>query len=259
MPAPAAPICAAFPSIRFAGLALPFSRRDAANLLMSKKRAGCPFTAGAAGITLKAMTSAVRHKTIGMQSGYLDGQLLIASPSMEDPNFVRSVIYVCAHSAEGAMGLVINQRAPNLNFLKLLQQLDIVDEEDSIRLPAGLGEMPVHLGGPVDKSRGFVLHTPDYLAGENTMVINGAVGLTATIDILKALATGDGPKRALMALGYAGWGAGQLEAEIQANGWLNCEADLDLIFTPDVDRKYELVYAKIGIDPLFLVSEAGHA
>ncbi len=224
-----------------------------------KKTGRTLFTAAADGSTLNVMKSAVRHKMLGEQSGYLDGQLLIAAPGMPDPRFMRSVIYVCAHTAAGAMGLVINQRAPNLNFVKLLQQLDILEETGDIRLPSGIGDMAVHLGGPVDKSRGFVLHTPDYFAANSTLAIDGVVCLTATIDILKALASGDGPKRALMALGYAGWGAGQLENEIHANGWLNCEADLDLIFTPDIDRKYELVYAKIGIDPSFLVNEAGHA
>jgi putative transcriptional regulator len=205
------------------------------------------------------MKRSVRHKSLGTQSGYLDGQLLIASPSMTDPRFMRAVIYICAHSAEGAMGIIINQRKPNLNFAKLLQQLDIVDDDSGIRLLPSVGSMAVHIGGPVDTSRGFVLHTRDYFASNTTMAVDGAVCLTATVDILKALASGEGPKRALMALGYAGWSAGQLESEIHSNGWLNCEADLDLIFTPDIDRKYELAYAKIGIDPSFLVTEAGHA
>jgi putative transcriptional regulator len=233
--------------------------KRAANLPGMKKTGRLPFTAAADGINLDVMKSVVRQKTLSSESGYLDGQLLIAAPNMTDPRFARSVIYLCAHSAEGAMGIVINQRAPNLNFVKLLQQLDIFDEDSDIRLPADIGEMAVYVGGPVDKSRGFVLHTQDYYATNSTLVIGGGVSLTATVDILKALAHGGGPKRALMALGYAGWDAGQLESEIHANGWLNCEADPDLIFNPDIDHKYELAYAKLGIDPTFLVSEAGHA
>ncbi len=200
-----------------------------------------------------------RHRTLNTRTGYLDGQLLIASPAMSDPRFMRSVIYMCAHSAEGAMGIIINQRAPNISFVKLLQQLNIIEETSNIVLPMKLNGMAVHFGGPVEKSRGFVLHTPDYFVTNSTLKIAGEVCLTATIDVLKALASGSGPDKALMALGYAGWGAGQLESEIQANGWLNCEADPDLIFSQDVDSKYERAFAKIGIDPSFLVSDAGHA
>ncbi len=193
------------------------------------------------------------------RNGYLDGHLLIASPAMPDPRFARTVIYMCAHSAEGAMGIVINQRAPNISFIKLLHQLDIIDPTAKIMLPGHVSDMAVHLGGPVEKTRGFVLHTPDYFVTNNTLAISGDVCLTATIDILRALATGKGPSQALMALGYAGWGAGQLESEIQANGWLHCSADPELIFNPDIDRKYDLAFARLGIDPVFLVSDVGHA
>lgn len=190
--------------------------------------------------------------------GYLEGQLLIASPSMLDPRFARSVIYLCAHTADGAMGIVINQPAQNISFSNLLEQLDILDEKDEILLPQVI-DMAVHLGGPVEKSRGFVLHSPDYFVRNSTLTVGGDICLTATIDILKALAAGAGPDRALMALGYAGWGAGQLENEIASNSWLNCEADPDLIFNADPASKYELAFAKIGVDLAFLVSEAGHA
>ncbi len=205
------------------------------------------------------MTTKDRQHRIETRTGYLDGQLLIASPAMSDPRFARAVIYMCAHSAEGAMGIVINQRAPNISFVKLLHQLDIIDPAAKIMLPEQVSGMAVHLGGPVEKSRGFVLHTPDYFATNNTLAISGDVCLTATIDILRALAAGKGPSQALMALGYAGWAAGQLESEIQANGWLHCSADPELIFSPDIDRKYDLAFAKLGIDPMFLVSDAGHA
>lgn len=191
--------------------------------------------------------------------GYLDGQLLIAMPAMGDARFSRSVIYVCAHSSEGAMGIVINQRAPNIDFAELLEQLDIVDSEDRIALPAGLSAMRVHLGGPVETGRGFVLHSADYFKAESTLPINENVCLTATVDILRDIAKGSGPDKALLALGYAGWAPGQLEDEIQANGWLNCPADPELVFDPAIDRKYHRALTRLGIDPIRLVNDSGHA
>lgn len=181
--------------------------------------------------------------------GYLDGQLLIAMPSMGDPRFSRSVIYVCAHSSEGAMGIVINQRAPNISFAELLEQLKIVPTEDRISLPSALNAMEVHLGGPVETGRGFVLHSADYFKAESTLPINDNVCLTATVDILRDIAKGSGPDKALLALGYAGWAPGQLEDEIQSNGWLNCPADPDLVFDPAVDRKYNKALDSLGVDP----------
>ena len=191
--------------------------------------------------------------------GYLEGQLLIAMPVMSDPRFARSVIYMCAHSEDGAMGLVINQRASHISFPDLLERLGIVPSETEEDLPDDVQDMSIHVGGPVETGRGFVLHSSDYFANESTLPIENGVCLTATIDILKAIATGHGPNRAILALGYAGWSPGQLESEIQANGWLNCPADLDLIFDPDNDSKYTRALAKIGIDPSHLVSDAGHA
>lgn len=190
--------------------------------------------------------------------GYLDGQLLIAMPAMGDPRFSRSVIYLCAHSSEGAMGIVINQRAPNISFTELLEQLDIVPTEDRIALPAGL-RVEVHLGGPVETGRGFVLHSADYFKSESTLPINESVCLTATVDILRDIATGSGPNKALLALGYAGWAPGQLEDEIQANGWLNCPADPELVFDPATHRKYHRALNRLGIDPNRLVNDSGHA
>ncbi|ODR96229.1 hypothetical protein AUC71_04610 [Methyloceanibacter marginalis] len=191
--------------------------------------------------------------------GYLDGQLLVAMPSMGDPRFSRSVIYLCAHSSEGAMGIVINQRAPNISFTELLEQLNIVPTEDRISVPSGLSAMAVHLGGPVETGRGFVLHSADYFKSESTLPIDESVCLTATIDILRDIAKGSGPNKALLALGYAGWAPGQLEDEIQSNGWLNCPADPELIFDPEVDRKYNKALGSIGIDPIRLVNDSGHA
>jgi putative transcriptional regulator len=192
-------------------------------------------------------------------SGYLDGQLLVAMPGMADDRFSRAVIYVCAHSAEGAMGIVLNRPAADLSFPDLLVQLDIVPERERIRLPQQVGKMQVLMGGPVETSRGFVLHSPDFYIDQSTLPIDDGVCLTATIDILRAIARGDGPQNAVLALGYAGWGAGQLESEIQANGWLNCPADAELIFNSVADTRYELALRKIGIDPAMLSMEAGHA
>jgi len=188
----------------------------------------------------------------------LDGQLLIAMPSMSDKRFARSVIYVCAHSVEGAMGLIINRRADHIEFSELLGQLDFPDDTDDDQLPQ-MADMAVHIGGPVEGGRGFVLHSPDYFADDSTLCVNDAVSLTATIDILKAIATGEGPDQALMALGYAGWAPGQLEAEIKANGWLHCPGDPKLVFDIDLDQKYAQALGTLGVDPSHLVNDAGHA
>ena len=198
------------------------------------------------------------RKRKGGATSYLDGQLLVAMPIMTDKRFARSVIYMCAHSAEGAMGLIVNQRAPHISFPELLKQLSICPAtiEES---RASLAEMNVHVGGPVETGRGFVLHSSDYYVAESTLPIDDGVSLTATIDILKAIAGGKGPDRAILALGYAGWRPGQLESEIAANGWLHCPADVDLLFDRDLEQKYERAMSKIGIDPSHLVSEAGHA
>jgi putative transcriptional regulator len=190
--------------------------------------------------------------------GYLEGQLLVAMPVMTDRRFARSVIYMCAHSAEGAMGLIVNQRAPHIGFRELLKQLKIAPD-DSNGIVIGEAELDVHVGGPVETGRGFVLHSSDYYAADSTLAIDEGVSLTATIDILKAIAAGKGPDKAILALGYAGWRAGQLESEIAANGWLHCPADLDLLFDRNLEQKYERAMSKIGIDPSHLVSEAGHA
>lgn len=190
---------------------------------------------------------------------YLDGQLLLAMPSMADKRFQRSVIYLCTHSADGAMGLIVNQRATHISFTGLLKQLGIVGEDADETVPPELLAMSVHVGGPVSSERGFVLHSADYFAQDSTLEIDADVCLTATIDILKAMAGGKGPEQAILALGYAGWAPGQLESEIQANGWLHCPADTDLLFGADLELKYDRALSKIGIDPSHLVSDAGHA
>jgi putative transcriptional regulator len=193
------------------------------------------------------------------RDGYLEGQLLIAMPSMTDKRFARSVIYMCAHSREGAMGLIINQRARNIRFPDLLQQLGVVDKGGEEQMPISVCEATVHVGGPVEPGRGFVLHTSDYHRSTTTLAVDERISLTATMDILKAIAGGRGPSRSMFALGYAGWSPGQLEAEIQHNGWLSAPADVDLLFGPDLDVKYDLALAKLGVDPTFLVADAGHA
>ena len=196
----------------------------------------------------------------GVNGGYLDGQFLIAMPAMSDRRFARAVIYMCAHSTQGAMGLIVNQRAPHISFPELLEKLSIGSEPKTGAMARrGLIDMDVHVGGPVDTGLGFVLHSSDYFAEDSTLPINDDVSLTATVEILRAIASGNGPHRAILALGYAGWRPGQLEDEIQANGWLHCPADKDLIFSPDSELKYDRALFKIGIDPSHLVSDAGHA
>ncbi|NQV47505.1 MAG: YqgE/AlgH family protein [Rhodospirillaceae bacterium] len=181
----------------------------------------------------------------------LSGQLLVAMPGMKDARFERSVIYVCAHSPDGAMGLVINKSFEAISFPDLLEQLGIEGATPTDRID-------VHFGGPVESSRGFVLHSPDYVR-DATLIVDEDVALTATIDILRAIADGNGPRRCLLALGYAGWGPGQLDSEIMSNGWLNVDADDDLVFGDDLAHKWDHAMGKIGIDPAMLSDNAGHA
>jgi putative transcriptional regulator len=201
----------------------------------------------------------IARKSKAAGRGYLDGQMLIAMPSMRDERFLRSLIYVCAHSSEGAMGIIVNQPASNINFPDLLVQLEVIPAADLIQLPPKAGEVKVLKGGPVETGRGFVLHSADFFIENSTLPIDDGICLTATLDILKAIARGGGPVSALLALGYAGWAPGQLESEIQENGWLHCSADPELIFGSDTDAKYTRALRKIGIDLGMLSSEAGHA
>ena len=191
--------------------------------------------------------------------GYLDGQMLIAMPAMSDERFTRAVIYVCAHSTEGAMGIIVNQPAQNIKFPDLLVQLEVIPAAERIQLPGRAEDVKVLKGGPVETGRGFVLHSADFFIENSTLPIDEGICLTATLDILKAIARGNGPASAILALGYAGWAPGQLEQEIQQNGWLHCAADLELIFGQDTDKKYEKALRKIGIDLGMLSSESGHA
>jgi len=193
------------------------------------------------------------------RKGFLDGQILIAMPGMEDSRFARSVVFICAHSDDGAMGIILNQLAPKLSFVDLLAQLDIKPKSPEPVSAEGAARLRVHHGGPVETGRGFVLHSRDYFIENATLPISDAVALTTTLEILKAIANGEGPSRALLALGYAGWAPGQLEKEIHANGWLNCAADPSLVFDPELETKYDRAMRKLGVDLAKLSSVAGHA
>lgn len=185
------------------------------------------------------------------EPGYFTGQLLIAMPHMGDPRFARSIIYICAHTSDGAMGLVINRQIDSITFSDLLKQLNIETADIDNRIQ-------VMFGGPVEVGRGFVLHTSDYVE-KSTLKVDNAVALTATLDVLKDIAAGSGPRRNLLALGYAGWGPGQLDAEIEANGWLNVAADEDLVFDKNLDTKWKRAMAKLGVDLTQLSGQSGHA
>ena len=182
----------------------------------------------------------------------LTGALLVAMPGMGDPRFDRSVIFVCAHSADGAMGLIVNKPAQEMELGELLDQLEITGKSAARR-------KPVHFGGPMETSRGFVLHSTDYRSRLLTLDVREGFGMTATLDVLEDLASGDGPRRALVMLGYAGWGPGQLEGEIARNGWLTVEADAGLVFGKDDDAKWAAALGTLGIDPLGLSGMAGRA
>jgi putative transcriptional regulator len=198
-------------------------------------------------------------KSTKSRRGFLDGQMLIAMPSMRDERFARTLIYMCAHSAEGAMGIVVNQPAGDISFPDLLVKLDVIPAAERIQLPRRAGNIKVLKGGPVETQRGFVLHTADFFIENSTLPIDEGICLTATLDILKAIARDEGPASAILALGYAGWAPGQLETEIQHNGWLHCAADTDLVFGADIGSKYERAIGKLGFDIGMLSSEAGHA
>ncbi|MBW8640136.1 YqgE/AlgH family protein [Hoeflea sp. WL0058] len=190
-------------------------------------------------------------------NGCFEGQLLIAMPGLSDSNFARTVIYVCAHSENGAMGFVLN-RPQQLGFDELLLQLELIDEKEAITLPDRAQRMRVQNGGPVDTGRGFVLHSDNYTS-QSTMVVAENLCVTATTDILRAISENRGPEQAIVMMGYSGWGAGQLENEISANGWLTCPATADFIFGEAIDDKYDQAFACLGIDPVMLSSECGQA
>ncbi len=183
---------------------------------------------------------------------HLDGKLLIAMPGMGDPRFDKSLIYMCAHSEDGAMGLIINKPATDLEFTDLLEQLQITPAQ-SFR------PIEVHFGGPVEHGRGFVLHSKDYIAEDSTLEVNDEFGMTATLDILEDISQGNGPNACILALGYAGWGPGQLEDEIRSNGWLSCDADAALIFSANNQDKWREAIVSLGIDPRMLSATGGSA
>ncbi|MGB0798726.1 MAG: YqgE/AlgH family protein [Planktomarina sp.] len=182
----------------------------------------------------------------------LAGKLLVAMPGMTDSRFEHSVIFMCAHSEEGAMGLIVNKPAPDLEFKSLLEQLSISPAENA-------RDIHVHFGGPVENGRGFVLHSADYDETDATLQVDDHFGMTATIDVLEDLAEGNGPDISLLALGYAGWAPGQIEAEILQNGWLTCDASFDIVFGLANDQKWTGALQSIGVDPLTLSASAGHA
>ncbi|MDV7142223.1 YqgE/AlgH family protein [Tropicimonas sp. TH_r6] len=182
----------------------------------------------------------------------LSGKLLIAMPGMGDPRFDHAVIYLCAHSEDGAMGLIVNQAAADLAFGDLLEQLEIDASDES--LPT-----QIHVGGPVEHGRGFVLHSGEYDLPDSTLRVDADFGMTATLEVLEDMAMRRGPARALLALGYSGWAPGQLEDEIGQNGWLTCDASPDLVFGTENAQKWEKALAVLGVDPLTLSASAGRA
>jgi len=186
-----------------------------------------------------------------VQDGYLAGQMLLAMPMMEDTRFERAVVYVCAHNDQGAMGIIINQNFPGVEFSGLLDQLQIKSD-------APFTDLPVHCGGPVETARGFVLHTDDF-AREGTMPVDNKICLTGTMDILQAIAHGQGPRKSFFALGYAGWSPGQLEEELRANAWLTLPCENKLIFDLDIDKRWDAALKSMGVDPIMLSAEAGSA
>jgi putative transcriptional regulator len=197
------------------------------------------------------MASATHHRKNPFQPQWLTGNLLIAMPTMEDPRFTRSVILICSHNEDGAMGIVINKLFGALNFSALMEQLEM---EASLPAP----DIDVHSGGPVEPGRGFVLHSLDYTA-ETTGRVTPEIGLTSTIDILRDMAKLEGPAQALLALGYAAWSGGQLEAELQQNGWLVLPAKSELVFDRALESKWERALAGLGITPALFSGEAGRA
>ncbi len=183
---------------------------------------------------------------------FLEGKLLIAMPGMPDPRFEKTVIYMCAHSGEGAMGIIINKPVEGLHFPELMKKLELATTP---RTP----NMPILYGGPVETGRGFVLHSGDYESDDATLPVAEDVSLTTTVEILRAMADGKGPRHAIFALGYAGWDPGQIENELLGNGWVHCDADPSLLFDPEFEGKWAAALRKIGIDASTLSAHAGHA
>lgn len=183
---------------------------------------------------------------------HLDGKLLIAMPAMGDPRFENAVILMCSYSDKGAMGLILNKPSADIRMSDVLDQLEITPGSEA-------AEMTVHYGGPVETGRGFVLHSGDYTSSLNTLVVSDRFGMTATLDILEEIARGEGPTHALMMLGYAGWGPGQLEGELAQNEWLTADAPETLVFQVPASQKWAAALESLGIDPLTLSATAGRA
>ncbi|MGD0192408.1 MAG: YqgE/AlgH family protein [Rhizomicrobium sp.] len=183
---------------------------------------------------------------------FLEGKILIAMPGMPDPRFEKSVIFMCAHSAEGAMGIIVNKPVPGLSFHELMNKLEL-------RVTPDARNFPVLYGGPMETGRGFVLHSGEYDGSDATLPVSEDVSLTATLDILRDMGKGEGPENAIFALGYAGWSPGQIESEIRSNGWIHCDCDSDLLFGSNMEAKWATALGKLGIDVSGLSVHAGHA
>lgn len=192
-----------------------------------------------------------RPRTIEGEN-FLEGKLLIALPGMPDPRFEKSVIYMCAHSLEGAMEIIINRAVEGIHFRELMEKLEL-------DVTAEVKDVPVLYGGPVDTGRGFVLHSGDYESTDSTLPVSPDISLTATVEILRAMGQGKGPRKALFALGYAGWGPGQIENEIRANGWLHCDSDAALLFDTELGTRWHQALRKLGINASGLTAHAGQA
>ncbi len=191
-------------------------------------------------------------------SDYLQGKFLIAMPTMGDVRFEKSVIYICAHSEKGAMGFMINRNLNTPSIREFFSQLSIVGENETGKLEVNYKNINLHSGGPVEPGRGFVLHSPEYKS-DSTLEVDSQTCLTATLEILRAIVTGNGPERIFLALGYSGWAAGQLEEEIYSNGWLISPGDPEIIFARNNGQKYENALKLLGVDPYLLSADAGHA
>lgn len=193
-----------------------------------------------------------QHAHTAEGENFLEGKLLIAMPGMSDPRFEKSVIFMCAHSGEGAMGIIVNKPVTGLSFQELLRKLEL-------EVTPATPDFPVLYGGPVETGRGFVLHSGDYDSADATLPVSEDVSLTATLDILRAMGAGRGPQNAIFALGYAGWSPGQIEDEIRSNGWIHCDCDSDILFRTSIDAKWATALGRLGIDVSGFSAHTGHA
>lgn len=195
---------------------------------------------------------ALDRPELDTNDGFLLGKLLVALPGMPDPRFEKSVILMCAHSDQGAMGIIVNKPFEGLSFRELVERLDV-------KVTADTPDPPILFGGPVGTGQGFVLHSSEFGNGEATMPVTSEISLTATIEILRAIAEGRGPQKSLFALGYAGWGPGQIENELMSNGWIPCDVQKDILFDLDCALKWQAALGSIGADISGLSAEAGRA